>query len=380
MKSKRFGLFVILVSLLALSVASCDSTTPPSPSAPGGNVEAPENNPGGQDSPDESQTQAHVHEYGDWTVTKEASCAAEGSQEKTCSCGHRQTVALPKLEHTYSSQTWACSECGAAKYTAYSGYSDYAQVCSVTETNGVVTMHYNSAAAVRIDLNHFSLDGGKTYVFVFGSEAGAAMISSEGALYGNVRVVVENHMGSYDLVLRNVQLQNNHTVLKSDAATLKLGFYGNAVGLQTMKAAGGSDGESFGAFQIGNGGPGGNGANASAAIECNGKLDIVCGADTAIRGGDGGNGGNGGNSDSSGSSGGQGGNGGNGAHAIKADSIQVSFDNGKDKSNLTLLGGAGGSGGSGGKGAFLFGIGGSYAPNGSGGSSAPATNVEVQYN
>lgn len=43
------------------------------------------------------------HEYGDWAVVAEATCAAEGSEERVCAvCGAKETRAIAKIDHTPS--------------------------------------------------------------------------------------------------------------------------------------------------------------------------------------------------------------------------------------------------------------------------------------
>ncbi len=48
--------------------------------------------------PEEQQEQeeaAHIHEYSDWVVTKEATCAEDGQKERTCACGEKQIETIP---------------------------------------------------------------------------------------------------------------------------------------------------------------------------------------------------------------------------------------------------------------------------------------------
>jgi len=70
----------------------------------------------------------HTHSYSDWTVTKEATCTADGSREKVCSvCGDKVTEIIPAIgKHNYGdwtvtheatctadgSREKACSVCG----------------------------------------------------------------------------------------------------------------------------------------------------------------------------------------------------------------------------------------------------------------------------
>ena len=45
---------------------------------------------------------AHTHAYGEWVVVKEATEEEEGSKERTCSCGEKETEAIAKLEHVHN--------------------------------------------------------------------------------------------------------------------------------------------------------------------------------------------------------------------------------------------------------------------------------------
>ncbi len=52
------------------------------------------------------RTSAHVHTFGEWVVTTEATCVADGEQTRTCQdedCGETETEVIPATgEHTYS--------------------------------------------------------------------------------------------------------------------------------------------------------------------------------------------------------------------------------------------------------------------------------------
>ena len=61
----------------------------------------------------------HEHSYGDWTVTKEATCTEKGSRERVCSCGDKQTEEIAALGHDFTD--WAnvteptCKALGSAE-------------------------------------------------------------------------------------------------------------------------------------------------------------------------------------------------------------------------------------------------------------------------
>lgn len=51
------------------------------------------------------RTNDHVHEYGEWTVTKEATCAEDGKQTRTCECGSTEEEAIPATGvHNYNDE------------------------------------------------------------------------------------------------------------------------------------------------------------------------------------------------------------------------------------------------------------------------------------
>lgn len=55
---------------------------------------------------------SHVHAYGDWVVTEEATCTEVGQRERTCSCGDRQVEVIPATGHSYGEPVFTWSEDG----------------------------------------------------------------------------------------------------------------------------------------------------------------------------------------------------------------------------------------------------------------------------
>ena len=68
----------------------------------------------------------HIHDFGEWSVTKKATCSAEGAKERTCACGEKETKTIPATgKHDYVGKvtkeatvteegvkTYTCSVCG----------------------------------------------------------------------------------------------------------------------------------------------------------------------------------------------------------------------------------------------------------------------------
>lgn len=56
--------------------------------------------------------EAHVHEYGEWTVVTEATCGTKGARERVCSCGEKETEEIAATgEHDYEWTTKKQSTC-----------------------------------------------------------------------------------------------------------------------------------------------------------------------------------------------------------------------------------------------------------------------------
>ena len=57
---------------------------------------------------------AHVHEYGEWTIVKAATCGEKGVKEKKCSCGAKIEEDIAATgEHNYDWATETAATCGA---------------------------------------------------------------------------------------------------------------------------------------------------------------------------------------------------------------------------------------------------------------------------
>ena len=61
-------------------------------------------------------SKSHTHQYGEWSVTRTATCTEAGEEARFCSCGDTQTRTLPTKEHCYGDWTVTkiatCTEAG----------------------------------------------------------------------------------------------------------------------------------------------------------------------------------------------------------------------------------------------------------------------------
>lgn len=71
---KKLILSLLLILLLILALAACENG--------GGNA-------------------THTHSYGAWKTTKAATCTNEGTKERVCSCGEKETETITALGHSF---------------------------------------------------------------------------------------------------------------------------------------------------------------------------------------------------------------------------------------------------------------------------------------
>ncbi|MBQ3056867.1 MAG: DUF5050 domain-containing protein [Clostridia bacterium] len=122
MKKLSF-IIMVLVLLLSLLFCSCDGGEKNNENEnTSGNTESttnstnstsPSKNPTGN-----SSSSTHVHAYGVWVTVAQATCKAEGSRERVCSCGSKETEKLAKINHNYVDN--ACTMCKAEDPNAVS--------------------------------------------------------------------------------------------------------------------------------------------------------------------------------------------------------------------------------------------------------------------
>lgn len=85
----------------------------------------------------------HEHVFGEWTVTGEATCTAEGFRERVCACGEKETEVLAAVGHQYDDVTElkavTCTEDGQEEKTC--------SVCGETVTETVAATGHDFKAA-----------------------------------------------------------------------------------------------------------------------------------------------------------------------------------------------------------------------------------------
>ena len=81
---------------------------------------------------DKDETPSHTHNFGEWEITKSATCTAEGSKERYCSCGEKQSASISIAEHSYGN--WETTK--EATFTE-NGSESRQCACGKTETRDI---------------------------------------------------------------------------------------------------------------------------------------------------------------------------------------------------------------------------------------------------
>ena len=64
----------------------------------------------------QDQTPEHTHSFGEWSITKNATCTEDGVKTRYCSCGENQSDSIPAIGHNYVEDE--CANCGDVKETS----------------------------------------------------------------------------------------------------------------------------------------------------------------------------------------------------------------------------------------------------------------------
>lgn len=131
-------LAVLMVLSAAAIFASCGRKIPVLPEDSSGAADGTEPNTEREsetENPDESASESatepatepattHTHAFGDWEVTKEATCTEDGEETRTCACGEKETRSIAAKGHTFGDWVLtkpACTEDGEETRTCACG-------------------------------------------------------------------------------------------------------------------------------------------------------------------------------------------------------------------------------------------------------------------
>ncbi len=122
------------------------------------------------------------HTFGDWVITKNATCVAEGSKKRTCTvCGVEEVETIPTTGHKWANGK--CTVCGEALVIgANINYHEY-----VSESGGTVSASYTSTKTMRGTTN--SSDSDATYSAVNNSGIQWIVLGEEN---GQIKITTKN--------------------------------------------------------------------------------------------------------------------------------------------------------------------------------------------
>ena len=123
-----------------------------------------------------------THTYGEWVITKNATCTADGTKTKTCTgCGATQTEVIAKLGHNFVEGK--CSVCGETLVIgANINYHEY-----ISESGGTVSTSYTSTKAKRGSTAYG--DSNSTYSIVNNSGIQWIVLGEEN---GQIKITTKN--------------------------------------------------------------------------------------------------------------------------------------------------------------------------------------------
>ena len=88
----KITILFVLLTLVLLTMVSCKNIL--------GDLSLFGDNGDTEGATPESTTPPHSHAFGAWTITQNATCTEKGTQERTCSCGKKETQEINALGHT----------------------------------------------------------------------------------------------------------------------------------------------------------------------------------------------------------------------------------------------------------------------------------------
>ena len=151
-----------------------------------------------------------VHTYGEWQVTKQATCTADGTKTKTCTvCGATQSQSIAKLGHNYVNGT--CTRCGEKQELVIGANINYHEY--ISESGGTVSASYTSTKTTRgsKDIS----DSNATYSVVNNSGIQWIVLGEEnGQIKITTKNIVQPTSGGYtsgNFKYLRIQGQNGYT-------------------------------------------------------------------------------------------------------------------------------------------------------------------------
>lgn len=167
---------LLLILFALLSLAACSSA-----------VQTPSTTQSDKQTSEQNVPTQHVHSFGDWTVTKNATCTEAGEQERLCSCGEKQTQTIAAMGHTFGA--WVvikeptCLETGEQER--------YCSVCDEKQTQTVSAKGHTFGSWTTIKDATCTETGEQEKTCSICGEKQTQTVSAKGHLFGEWTVSSE---------------------------------------------------------------------------------------------------------------------------------------------------------------------------------------------
>lgn len=122
----KITILFVLLTLVLLTTVSCKNIL--------GDLPLFGDNGDTEGTTPESTTPPHSHAFGAWTITQNATCTEKGTQERTCSCGEKETQEINALGHTEVVDSAVAPTCTTDGLSAGSHCSTCGEVFTAQET------------------------------------------------------------------------------------------------------------------------------------------------------------------------------------------------------------------------------------------------------
>ena len=103
----------------------------------------------GDDAPSTPENPTHIHSYGEWEIQKAATCTTEGSKDRYCSCGEKQTASISATGHSFGGWTTVkeatTTETGLKERTCSCGEKETQVIEKITVSQTISSNEWKSA-------------------------------------------------------------------------------------------------------------------------------------------------------------------------------------------------------------------------------------------
>lgn len=162
---RSFVAFITLILVAAVVLVSCDDTSSQAETTENTVIETTKNS-GEATSTEttvatEAEETAHSHEWSSWNITVDATCSAEGSQERICSCGEKEIQTVAAIAHTEITDAAIPATCTSEGKTE----GKHCSICNIVLVNQEIVpmLEHNYVNRTCSVCNYFNASEGLSY-------------------------------------------------------------------------------------------------------------------------------------------------------------------------------------------------------------------------